>query len=224
MASRHLKTTIFISKQLQFPKLQLLRCQNFLKDFLPFRSVGFCLRAWSWGPGSRGDTPLHKAAFYGHVVVVQRLLEAKAAVDAQNNNGRGLGGGFGGETLLRQSLREEVDETLMVQVVGVYIYIILIFFCFSPTAIALGYSAIVKVSGQNCFWTLYGSLGQIHLGLPNGSAEGSTEVPLRLHQGSSKGAPRFHQGSSSFMVFPVFGGRSVLGCQKVLWKVPPSLL
>ena len=36
---------------------------------------------------------------------------------------------------------------------------------FSPTAIALGPSAIVKVSGQNCFRTLYGSLGQIRLGL-----------------------------------------------------------
>ena len=34
-----------------------------------------------------------------------------------------------------------------------------------PTAIALGSSAIVKVSGQNCFRTLYGSLGQIRLGL-----------------------------------------------------------
>ena len=36
---------------------------------------------------------------------------------------------------------------------------------FSPTTIALGPSAIVKVSGQNCFHTLYGSLGQIRLGL-----------------------------------------------------------
>ena len=36
---------------------------------------------------------------------------------------------------------------------------------FSPTAIALGSSALVKVSGQNCFRTLYGSLGQIRLGL-----------------------------------------------------------
>ena len=37
---------------------------------------------------------------------------------------------------------------------------------FSPTAMALGSSAIGKVSGQNCFRTLYASLGQIHLGLP----------------------------------------------------------
>ena len=49
---------------------------------------------------------------------------------------------------------------------------------FSPTAIALGSSAI-KVSGQNRFWTLYGSLGQIRLGLPKGSAAG-------LHQGLTK--------------------------------------
>ena len=55
-----------------------------------------------------------------------------------------------------------------------------------PIAIALGSSAIVKVSGQNCFWTLYGSLGQIRLGLPKGSAEGSTKVPPRFHQGSTK--------------------------------------
>ncbi len=34
---------------------------------------------------------------------------------------------------------------------------------FSPTAIALGSSAIVKVSGQNCVQALYGSLGQICL-------------------------------------------------------------
>ena len=58
--------------------------------------------------------------------------------------------------------------------------------CFSPTAIALGSSATVKVSGQNCFQTLYGSLGQIHLGLPKGSAEGSTKVPPRFDGGSTK--------------------------------------
>ena len=39
-------------------------------------------------------------------------------------------------------------------------------FDFSPTAIALESSAVVKVSGQNCFRTLYGSLGQ--LGYPLG--------------------------------------------------------
>ena len=44
---------------------------------------------------------------------------------------------------------------------------------FSPTAITLGSSAIVKVSGRNRFRTLYGSLGQIRLGLPQGSVEGS---------------------------------------------------
>ena len=65
---------------------------------------------------------------------------------------------------------------------------------FSPTAIALGPSAIVKVSGQNCFWTLHGSLGQIRLGLPKGVS------------------PRFHQVSSSFVVSLVLWGRSVLGC------------
>ena len=86
----------------------------------------------------------------------------------------------------------------------------------SPTAIALGSSAIVKVAGQNCFWTLYSSLGQIRLGPPKSSAESSTKVPPR--------EKRFHQGSSSFVVSLVLLGRSVLGWKKgpvlkVLWKV-----
>ena len=79
---------------------------------------------------------------------------------------------------------------------------------------SFGVFSIVKVSGQNCFRTLYGSLGQIGLGPPKGSAEGSTKVPPRFHQwclwfsgqirlglpkgsvlkGSVEGSPRFHQG------------------------------
>ena len=59
---------------------------------------------------------------------------------------------------------------------------------FSPTAIALGSSAIVKVSGQNCFRTINGSLGQICVGLPKGSGEGSTKV-----------LPWFHQGFAEFV-------------------------
>ena len=68
--------------------------QNFLRIFLPFGSVGFCLRAWPWGRGSRGWTPLLVTAFYGigSGSVVERLLEAKAAVDAkENEHSRGLG-------------------------------------------------------------------------------------------------------------------------------------
>ena len=91
--------------------------------------------------------------------------------------------------------------------------------CHSPTAIALGSSAIVKVSGRNCFRTLYGSLGQIRLGLPKGSAEGSTKVPPSFHCGSSKGAARIHQGPSSFVVSVVLWSKSVVRSYKVPWKV-----
>ena len=76
-------------------------------------------------------------------------------------------------------------------------------FCdFSPTAIALGSSAIVKVSGQNRSSPLYGSLGQIRVGLPKGSAEGSTkegEGSTKEGQGSTKVSPRFHQGSAKVL-------------------------
>ena len=104
----------------QFPKIPFLRCQNFLRSFLPFRSVGFCLRALGpSGRGSRGSTPLHWAAQEGRVSAVARLIEATAAVDVQdNNNGRGLGTkDIGEENLLEAmgSLHEEVDEMLMVQ-------------------------------------------------------------------------------------------------------------
>ena len=139
----------------------------------------------------------------------------------------------------------------------------------SPTALALGSSAIIQFLGQKSFRTLYGSLGQVHLGfrrrfhqgpakvsprrqillgLPKGSAEGFTNVPLRFHQGSAKVSPkfhhgrfneapqsfavgcqkvprtvspRFHQDSPRFVVSLLLWGRSVLGCQRVLRKVSP---
>ena len=78
---------------------------------------------------------------------------------------------------------------------------------FSPTAIALGSSAIVKVSGQNCFRTLSGSPGRIRLGLPKGFAEGSTKVSPRLHQSSSV------SGSLRRIRLGLPKG-SVVGCQK----------
>ena len=56
-------------------------------------------------------TPLHIAAAKGHDSVVQRLLEANAAVDAEDENSRGLGGGFGVETSRGMKM-------LMVQVFG----------------------------------------------------------------------------------------------------------
>ena len=54
MASRHLKTTLFnFSEELecpQFPKLRLLRCQNFLKVFSPSVLLGSACGAWPLGP------------------------------------------------------------------------------------------------------------------------------------------------------------------------------
>ena len=79
-----------------FPKLRLLRCPKFSQRFFSssFR-LGSALRLPPRVRGSRGRTPLHLAARFGHDAVAERLLEAKAAVDAQDNDGRGLGGGFG---------------------------------------------------------------------------------------------------------------------------------
>ena len=109
---------------------------------------------------------------------------------------------------------------------------------FSPTAIALGSSAIVKVSGLNRFRTLYGSLGQACLGPP----EGSANVPPSLRQfrgvsgllGQIRAAKRFcgrlQQGFTEvsprlrmFRYLFDLLGQIVLGCQKVPRKVPPGL-
>ena len=65
--------------------------------FLPFVPLGSACGLAS-GRGSRGWTPLLVAAEQGHDSLVERLLEAKAAVDAQNKFGRGLGGGYWGGT------------------------------------------------------------------------------------------------------------------------------
>ena len=92
---KHLKSTMFLKfrenfKRPQFAKLRLLRCPHFLRVFLPFVLLGSACGLAS-GRGSRGYTPLHLAARAGHDSVVERLLEAKAAVDAKDKDSRGLG-------------------------------------------------------------------------------------------------------------------------------------
>ena len=78
-----------------------------------------------------------------------------------------------------------------------------------PPTLALGPSAIVKVSGQNCFRALYGgSLEQAALG----------QVPPRFQQ------RRSHQGLSSFVVYVSVGPiglglpKGSILIKKVLWK------
>ena len=98
----------------------LILTQSFLRFFSPFVPLGSACVLAS-GRGSRGSTPLHFAAQQGAEGIVQRLLEAKAAVDAENNYGRGLGRGFGGKNLLGMGSlwgKWKVDEILMVEVLG----------------------------------------------------------------------------------------------------------
>ena len=90
-------------KHPQFAKLRLLRCPHFLRVFLPFVLLGSACGLAS-GRGSRGYTPLHLAAHAGHDSVVQRLLEAKAAMDVKNDVGRGLGLGLGGNDIMRRGI------------------------------------------------------------------------------------------------------------------------
>ena len=65
---------------------------------------------------TRGETTqLLLAAKNGHDSVVERLLEAKAAVDQKDNEGRGLGQGLGGKFCEACHRCGEVNEICMVQ-------------------------------------------------------------------------------------------------------------
>ena len=104
MFSRHLKTTMLIKSMEDFEWPQFSKtfdfcgAQNFSQNFFsPSFRLSSALRLPPRVRGSRGMTPLHYAAREGHDAVAERLLEAKAAMDAQDVNGRGLGGGFGEE-------------------------------------------------------------------------------------------------------------------------------
>ena len=81
-----------------FPNFVFCGAKKFSQRFFsPSFRLGSALRLPPRVRGSRGNTPLHLAAREGHDAVAERLLEAKAAVDAQSISGRGLGGGFGEE-------------------------------------------------------------------------------------------------------------------------------
>ena len=116
----------------------------------------------------------------------------------------------------------------------------------------MGSSAIVKVSGQNCFQTLSGSLdlsraakrlrGRFHQSpakvppkfcglwfsgadpswLPQGLSWAAKRLRGRFHQSPAKVPPKFCGLWFSGADPSWAATRLVLGCQNVPWKVPPS--
>ena len=95
-------------------RISTFEAPNFSQSFSPLVPLGSACGLGPRGRGSQGLTPLHYAANYGHVSAVERLLEAKAAVDAKNEDCRGLGRGFARENVVRQwDGCEEMDEMLI---------------------------------------------------------------------------------------------------------------
>ena len=82
MASRRLKRDFWP----QFPKLRFLRRQNFLRIFLPFGSVGFCLRAWAMGP--RLPEAGHRCIWQPSRVVVQPTTATTATFRSSSGSSR----------------------------------------------------------------------------------------------------------------------------------------
>ena len=117
MTSKHLKTTMLLKFREDFWVVTISQnfdfwgARNFLRLFLPFIRLGSACGLAS-GCGFQGRTPLHLAAGKGSDSVVERLLEAKAAVDAKDVFGRGLRGGYwGGKPHEALGFRcEEVNE------------------------------------------------------------------------------------------------------------------
>ena len=75
-------------------KTSAFEAPKFLSEFFSPSFRWVLPVAWPRAAASRGSTPLHFAAEQGHDSVVERLLEAKAAVDAKGKYSRGLGGGY----------------------------------------------------------------------------------------------------------------------------------
>ena len=87
-----------------------------------------------------------------------------------------------------------------------------------PARVQQGSAKVLQVS-----WCLWFSGADPFWAAKFSVLKGSVEGSPSFHQGFTEVPPRCHQSCASFVISLVFWGRSVLGRQKVLCKVPPSL-
>ena len=82
---------------------------------------------YNWAPPcGRGQTPLFKAAFYGHVSVVEQLLKSGASVEARDSFGRGLS--WSAQPPRNAELRKNQPDWGQIYI---YIYIIIIYYIYT---------------------------------------------------------------------------------------------